>query len=244
MSKNNLKLINEEITKEEKALKKQTLNKVKTSNTQKTKVTKKNPSKKNNLKSSNNRNSEAKNYTVLEYYDLPYKYDKTIIKVLAQTPNTLFVYWEISDLDKNNFVEKYGSDFFEKTKPVLIVHNRTKNYSFEFEINDFANSWYFNVDDASSKYSVELGRRPKFNNTNVLNNYFFVTSSNTIEAPNNHVLVNNNVPSIKFKNIKTNDFFSKEISTLQFLPQLEKLYENINIEQFKLDNPSSNFNDI
>ena len=39
---------------------------------------------------------------ILEYYDLPYKYNKTVIKALAQNPNTLFVYWEISDEDIQN----------------------------------------------------------------------------------------------------------------------------------------------
>ena len=49
---------------------------------------------------------------------------------------------------------------FSKTKPVLIIHNETMNYSFEIEINDFANSWYLHVNDADCKYVIELGRRP------------------------------------------------------------------------------------
>ena len=52
---------------------------------------------------------------ILEYYDLPYKYNKTVIKALAQNPNTLFVYWEISDEDIHNLKENYGD------KKVLIV---------------------------------------------------------------------------------------------------------------------------
>ena len=38
-----------------------------------------------------------------EYYDLPQKYNETVVKILAQTPKTLFIYWEISDED----IEKY-----------------------------------------------------------------------------------------------------------------------------------------
>ena len=79
---------------------------------------------------------------IVEYYDLPQKYNKTIVKILAQTPKTLFIYWEISDDDIEKFKKDYGENFFEATKPVLIVHNDTLNYSFEVEINDFANSWY------------------------------------------------------------------------------------------------------
>ena len=44
---------------------------------------------------------------VIEYYDLPYRYNKTMVKVLAQTPTTLFVYWDISDEDKANYVKQY-----------------------------------------------------------------------------------------------------------------------------------------
>ena len=53
--------------------------------------------------------------TPVEYYDLPYSYNQTVVKVLAQTPKTLFVYWEISEDDKEKFKEQYGENFFETT---------------------------------------------------------------------------------------------------------------------------------
>ena len=113
--------------------------------------------------------------TPVEYYDLPYSYNQTVVKVLAQTPKTLFVYWEISEDDKEKFKEQYGENFFETTKPVLIIHNETLNYSFEVEINDFANSWYLHVNDSKADYKIELGRRyfDNFNN-NISNNVFGV----------------------------------------------------------------------
>lgn len=40
---------------------------------------------------------------IVEYYDLPYRYNQTVVKVLAQTPTTLFVYWDISDSDREKF---------------------------------------------------------------------------------------------------------------------------------------------
>ena len=99
-------------------------------------------------------------FSIAEYYDLPYRYNQTIVKLLYQTPTTLFIYWDISDEDREKYKETYGEDFFEKTKPVLIVHNETKGYSFEVEINDFANCWYLNVNDSKCKYKIELGRKP------------------------------------------------------------------------------------
>ena len=153
-----------------------------------------------------------------EYYDLPYKYNKTVVKILAQTPTNLFVYWEISDEDRKKLKEQYGEYFFEITKPVLVIHNLTMNYSFEIDINDFANSWYFHVNDSSCEYQIELGRRPIPINYNYMPQYdveksgpitpvqvpfVYISSSNELEAPNDHILFNNK-NKIYFRNVKTN----------------------------------------
>lgn len=114
-----------------------------------------------------------------EYYDLPYKYNKTVVKILAQTPTNLFVYWEISDEDREKLKEQYGEYFFEITKPVLVIHNITMNYSFEIDINDFANSWYFHVNDSSCEYQIELGRRPIPINYNYMPQYNIEKRSNS-----------------------------------------------------------------
>ena len=194
---------------------------------------------------------------ILEYYDLPYRYNQTVVKVLAQTPTTLFIYWDISDDDRNRFVEQYGEDFFNNTKPVLVIHNNTMHYSFEIEIDDFANSWYLHVNDANCEYSVELGRRPKYYNesrhVDIPNNYLYVTSSNTIEAPNDHVLFDKNIKTVYFKDVKTNIVTAKNITSISFLRNMGKIYNlydlqsdftknawiNSNHWQLDLKNPSS-----
>ena len=129
---------------------------------------------------------------------MPYRYNETVVKILAQTPTMLFIYWDISDADRNSYVEKYGENFFNETKPVLIVRNKTMNYTFEVDINDFANSWYLHVNDADCDYSVELGRRPINHNTNI-GNYVYVTTSNDMEMPNNHILFDRLGKSVFFK---------------------------------------------
>lgn len=169
--------------------------------------------------------STKKEPTVMEYYDLPYKYNKTVVKVLAQTPTTLFIYWEISDDDIKNYKQKYGENFFETTKPVLIIHNTTLNYSFEVEINDFANSWYLHIDNSKSEYNIELGRRPIQYNENIKTDYIYFVSSNEIEAPNDRILLNPSQKEVSFRNIKTNQQFQKEISTLSFIKNFGKPYE-------------------
>lgn len=183
-----------------------------------------------------------------EYYDLPQKYNKTVVKLLAQTPKTLFIYWEISDDDIQNYKKQYGENFFETTKPVLIVHNDTLNYSFEVEINDFANSWYLHVDDSKSDYRIELGRRPIKYDEKINSNYIYISSSNEIESPNDHILFNTFNNTVYFKNVKNNSVKEKPFSDFALIKGVRKiyniydlykdLYNQTNIED--LSNPSSN----
>lgn len=190
---------------------------------------------------------------IIEYYDLPYRYNQTVVKVLAQTPNTLFVYWDISDDDKNKYIEKYGEYFFNNTKPVLIVHNLTMNYSFEIDINDFANSWYLTIADSNCDYKIELGRRPINEYVTINNNYLYIANSNDIDAPNDHILFDNLSKFVYFRNVKTNTNTKKDIISFSLLRKIgkissieefyKKMYANEKISFDKLDlrNPSSKF---
>lgn len=201
-------------------------------------------------------------FSIAEYYDLPYRYNQTIVKLLYQTPTTLFIYWDISDEDREKYKETYGEDFFEKTKPVLIVHNETKGYSFEVEINDFANCWYLNVNDSKCKYKIELGRKPfevMYNGevtevkttTKITQSYIPITSSNEVESPNDHILFEKKQEMIYFKNVKNNTVTAKNIASLNFVKSLgkvykvndfyKKFYKDEDLDSFdKIQNPSSN----
>ena len=210
-------------------------------------------SKKTTSKSTSSKKSTKKSNTskinLLEYYDLPYRYNQTIVKVLAQTPKTLFVYWDVSDEDRKNYIKQYGENFFNTTKPVLIIHNVTMNYTFEIEINDFANCWYFNINDEKCEYVVELGRRPKDNNTSIPNNYLYVTSSNKIESPNGHVLFEKAQKTLYYRDVKTNKTYSKDVANLEFIKyfgriyNLTSLYKEIYKDEniFDINNPTSTF---
>lgn len=195
-----------------------------------TKRAKSTVSKKTNTRSSNSKSKSllnknlTKEFSLTEYYDLPEKYEKTVIKILAQTPSTLFVYWDISQEDREKFKNMYGENFFYNTKPVLLITNKTKNYTFEIDINDFANCWYLHVNDAKCEYNIELGRRP-IANIQIPNNYVYVTSSNTIEAPNDHILFEKQQNMIYFKNVKTNRITSKPSLKLTYLRNLGKFYD-------------------
>lgn len=190
-----------------------------------------------------------------EYYDLPYMYNKTIVKVLAQTPKMLFIYWEISEDDRNLFKKLYGKDFFNNTRPILVVYNDTMNYSFEVEIDDFANSWYLHINDANCDYHIELGRKPishkaQNNDSTYIPYYVYVTSSNEMASPNNTILFNPNLKSIKYRNVKTGEVKEKDIMQFTFITNygifnIKDLYkflypnESFEFENIVLGNTSS-----
>lgn len=186
---------------------------------------------------------------IVEYYDLPYKYGNTIVKLLAQTPQTLFVYWEISETDIINFKKQYGDNFFDITKPVLIVHNLTLNTITEVEINDFANCWYLNAEAADCVYDIELARKfiNKVENSKsetVEKNgvsYLHIATSNTLNAPNDHILFEHLKEWINFKNTSTNQIFKEHIKSYEFLKDIHEFYKKMYNDEL-LNNPSSKIN--
>ena len=225
-------------TKEQKDLKNKENNvKTSTTNTKKTSNTKKRPATKSKSKSKNTTtkkksssksvkkvatkkstttNTSKRMMETVEYYDLPYRYNQTVVKVLAQTPTTLFIYWDISDNDIEKFKEKYGNDFFEKTEPVLIIYNDTLNYQFEVKINDFANSWYLHVADSKCDYRVELGRKPIRKTEKLDSDYIYVSTSNEIESPNDHILFDKHQKMVYLKQVLK----QKKILTIYLLLQI------------------------
>lgn len=200
---------------------------------------------------------------MLEYYDLPYRYNETIVKILAQTPKRMFVYWDISDNDREKYIKTFGEDFFEKTYPVLLLYNEDKKYIREIPINDFANSWYIDIPDPKTKYSIQLGRKFKTynevvkvniqkvqeNNIILHTDYLPFANSNVLEVPNDRVLLDFLPKFIKFRNVKTNEETMRELKDIKNIfgnnYDVKEFYEEHYKEElsegmFDMANPSSN----
>jgi len=198
-------------------------------------------------KSSTTKKTTSKKLDIIEYYDLPYRYNQTTVKILAQTPTTLFIYWDISDEDRENYKKQFGDNFFETTRPVLKIFNDTMNYNFEVEINDFANSWYLHINDAKCDYRVELGRRPIYNPADLGGTeYVYISDSNEIEAPNDKILIDKVQQMVYFRNVKTNEITSKSFANLSLLRNMGKIYNIYDLykelySEDDLYNPSSKF---
>ncbi|MCI8443749.1 MAG: DUF4912 domain-containing protein [Clostridia bacterium] len=210
-------------TKKTEATKKKTSTAKKTTTkTATTKTTKKKNT--NTRKKTTTKKAPKKQIEIVEYYDLPYRYNQTIVKVLAQTPTHLFIYWDISDEDRKNFEKQYGENFFHTTKPILMVYNDTMGYQFEVEINDFANSWYLHVPDSKCNYRIELGRRPITKNEKLNVDYVYISTSNEIESPNDKILFDHNQKMVYFRDVKTGAQTEKSLPKLSFIRNMGKIY--------------------
>ena len=181
--------------------------------------------------------------TFSEYYDLPYRYNQTVIKILAQTPHALFIYWDISDNDRQEMIDKYGDRFFYETKPVLLVHNKTLNSNFEIEIDDFTNSWYLRTPTSNCVFEIELGRKKITENEKINfennSNILHITTSNSLESPNDHIL-KEKLNTVFFKNVKTNELEEKDVSNYN-INNVYGLIDLYNDENGYENNPSSGF---
>lgn len=200
---------------------------------------------------------------MLEYYDLPYRYNETIVKVLAQTPKKLFVYWDVSDNDREKYVKTFGDDFFYKTYPVLLLYNEDKKYVREIAVNDFANSWYIDIDDPKTKYTIQLGRKfrnkpeivnyNEFKQNNIIlqTDYLPFANSNEMEAPNDHVLLESLPKFFVFRNVKTNEERIKDLRSFKDAfgnnYDIKEFYQDsykdeLSEGMFDMSNPSSGIN--
>ena len=112
-----------------------------------------------------------------EYYELPSKYNQTMIRLLVQSPTRMFVYWEVSDSTIEYFTKNHFD--YSNCTPVLKVTNITMNYSYYIPVDPYANNYYIEVSDSGCRYKVELGRIAN-------RHYITIYSSNEATIPVDH----------------------------------------------------------
>lgn len=112
-----------------------------------------------------------------EYYELPEKYNQTVIRLLVQSPKRLFAYWEVSDDTIKAFNCHHQN--YDDCIAVLKVTNISKNYTYTIQVSPFANNYYIDVEDSGCQYKVELGRLSK-------TEYINIYTSNIAMVPSGH----------------------------------------------------------
>lgn len=127
-----------------------------------------------------------------EYYELPAKYNQTMIRLLVQSPTRMFAYWEVSDETIKAF-SKNQSNYSDCT-PALKITNLTMNYSYTIPVDPYANNYYIDVEDSGCDYKVELGRFSR-------NKFINIYTSNQATVPTNHPhLLTSSTDDILFAN--------------------------------------------
>lgn len=109
-----------------------------------------------------------------EYYDLPIKYDQTLIRLLVQSPTRMYAYWEVSDDTMKYFSNNFHN--YSDCTPALKITNITKNYSYIIPVDPFANNYYIDVKDTGCDYKIELGRTKN-------NEFLNIYTSNNVTMP-------------------------------------------------------------
>lgn len=152
-------------------------------------------------------------------------YNETILRILISGIDRIFAYWSISEEYNNKFIKKYGEDFFQKTKEILILKNLRNGKEESIELKEHTNNYYIKFGYANSIYQVELLRIGISNNED----YGYKIISNKVVTPNIKVLLSSyNDEKIKFKNIKNGsecletEYYKKSENTKR---KIEKLYD-------------------
>ena len=58
----------------------------------------------------------------------------------------------------------------------------------------------------------------------IKDNYIYVTSSNQIDAPNDHILFEKFNPNVSYKNVKTGELSTKDFSHLSNFKNMQNIY--------------------
>lgn len=130
-----------------------------------------------------------------------YNYDKTFLKVIVSGVDKILTYWNITPEFDNELKKKYGEDFLQKTKTILVL----KNYSGvedTIELKEYTNNYYIKYKYSNAIYTVELQKVGIDDDKD----YGYKLVSNTIQTPLIKVGLNKyKQEDIKFKNIKTGE---------------------------------------
>ena len=132
-----------------------------------------------------------------EYFDVPFRYNETCIKLIFQNPYTLYAFWDVSDEDEKKYIEKYGEHSYYNSRIYLEVSNLDNGKKFEIDVNPFAKSWFIHIYEPNCKYAVKLCRT--INNEKV-----DIAASNSLMVPTNAPHFPPDT-TFTFVNNKTND---------------------------------------
>ena len=129
-----------------------------------------------------------------------YNYDETFLKIIVSGVDKILAYWNVNSEFDEVFKEKYGEDFLEKTKTILVLKSVSKGIEDIIELKDYTNNYYIKNKYSNAIYTVELQKVGIDDNKD----YGYKIVSNRIKTPCIKIGLNQYMQkNIIFKNIKT-----------------------------------------
>lgn len=92
--------------------------------------------------------------------NIPHHYGDTKIVLMVRDPWTMFSYWEISPAFEENIKGIIAERGLTPLKSVLRIYeanSKEENVSHEFELKDWADSWYIHLDTAGKEWVADIG---------------------------------------------------------------------------------------
>lgn len=148
-----------------------------------------------------------------------YKYNENILKILISGIDRILAVWNISEEYNNIFKTKYGDDFLNKTKEILILKNLSNHTEKRIELTEYTNNYYIKYDYSNAIYQVELIRIGVDDEVD----YGYKFISNKVKTPTIKIGIDKYKPeNIIFKDIKNGDRYKE--SKPKSKESIEKFY--------------------
>ncbi|MCT4795604.1 DUF4912 domain-containing protein, partial [Exiguobacterium alkaliphilum] len=100
------------------------------------------------------------------FWKLPDRYDVDLMHAVVQSPNSVYVYWEVSDTVKETLAMQFMRPWEDLPKAFRILDVTLLDYtsghanrSYTFELPEMTNSWFVRPLDPNTTYVFEFGIR-------------------------------------------------------------------------------------
>ena len=100
------------------------------------------------------------------FWKLPDRYDRDLMHAVVQSPNAVYVFWEVSDAVKETLSMQFMRPWEDLPKAFRILDITLLDYasghanrSYTFELPEMTNSWFVRPLDPNTTYVFEFGIR-------------------------------------------------------------------------------------
>ncbi|MFC1570643.1 DUF4912 domain-containing protein [Candidatus Omnitrophota bacterium] len=113
-------------------------------------------------------------------FDISQEYGDNKIVLMVRDPWTIYTYWEVAGSVEDSVRGQIGNRGLEAQKSVLRIYEITsegEKETFDFELRDWANSWYIHTPTSGKNWVAEIGIVAK------TGEFFSLAKSNTVKTP-------------------------------------------------------------